>query len=118
MTEPTTSSPTSLTEFQLETLARLVSRMSALHVVASFKPPVSEGPIVSCFRFIPTGSTRVSDIENLAPDFAVTCGVENVLVKRLPGESSVGVYIPKLTRTLVRFTDAVTAYWISQNGDT
>jgi S-DNA-T family DNA segregation ATPase FtsK/SpoIIIE len=45
----------------------------------------------------------VSHLEGLSQDFAVTLGAEDVMVKRMPGESAVGVFVPNKTRQWVKW---------------
>jgi DNA segregation ATPase FtsK/SpoIIIE, S-DNA-T family len=97
-----------LTDEQLLTLAKLTERLTALNVTAKFDG-LDEGPVVSVYKFRPVGSTRVTQLEALAADFAVATGTEAVMVKRLPGESAVGVFVPNAERKGVTFRDAMTA---------
>src|SRR5439155_11095704 len=50
-------------------------------------------------------------LEALCSDFAVVLGVEDVMVKRLPGESAVAVFVPNQERTLIHFRDTVSNVW-------
>jgi len=50
-------------------------------------------------------------MESLADDFAVLLGVEDIMVKRMPGESAVGVFVPNRQRTLVKFLDTLALNW-------
>lgn len=100
-----------LTEEQINTFAILVSKMRALSVDASPLPSVAVGPMVSVYRFEPKGATRVSAIESLSQDFAVALGVEDVLVKRMPGDSAVGVFVPNKVRTGVTFLQTIAPIW-------
>jgi DNA segregation ATPase FtsK/SpoIIIE, S-DNA-T family len=104
-----------LTEEQLEIVAKLTHKMSILGASAKPLPQVTIGPIVSVYRFMPTGSTRVSQIESLATDFAVELGVEDVVVKRLPGDNAVGVFVPNETRTPVKFLDTTKHLWAARD---
>ena len=69
-----------------------------------------------CFRLQPQGSTRASQIENLADDLALTLRVESVLVRSLPQEGCVGIFVPRpkhevhlvLWRDLLGFTNKAT----------
>lgn len=92
----TTTTTSSLSESQAKVVAKLAMKMSELNITARFIPPVAEGPMISAFRFLPQAATRVSHLEALADDFAVALGTdEPVLVKRMPGESAVGIFIPR-----------------------
>jgi S-DNA-T family DNA segregation ATPase FtsK/SpoIIIE len=112
MTTPTTpTTKSSLTDEQLDNICKITAKFTDLRLEAQFVPPVSVGPIVSVYRFLPTGATRVSHLEGMATDFAVTLGVEDVFCKRLPGESSVGVFVPNKIRTKVEFLKTIGNVW-------
>ena len=96
-----------LTDTQRAISARIVMKLINLGIQAHFIEPVIEGPVVSVFRFKPQGATRVSQIEALSSDFAVGLGVEDVLVKRMPGEESVGIFVPNAERRWIKWRDIV-----------
>lgn len=91
--------------------ATLLTKIIELGHSVSYVPTISEGPIVTIYRFLPKGSTRVSHIEGLAQDFAIALGVEDVLVKRIPGESAVSIWVPNKERRYVDFKDTIGAFW-------
>jgi S-DNA-T family DNA segregation ATPase FtsK/SpoIIIE len=64
---------------------------------------ISVGPVVTVYRFEPQGSTKVANIEALADDFAVILKAEDIVVKRLPGEAAVAVFVPNRVREEVRW---------------
>jgi DNA segregation ATPase FtsK/SpoIIIE, S-DNA-T family len=96
-------STASLTTEQQAVITALTLKMAQLGMSAKPLAEVSVGPVVSVYRFLPQGSTKVSNIEALAPDFAVALGVEDVFVKRMPGESAVGVFVPNKERQWVKW---------------
>jgi DNA segregation ATPase FtsK/SpoIIIE, S-DNA-T family len=100
-----------LSDEQVSCFATLVSKMRALQVDAAPLPSVTVGPVVSGYRFEPRGSTRISHIEGLAKDFALALGVESVLVKRMPGDSAVTVFVPNKVRNGVTFLETITTIW-------
>ena len=100
-----------LTEEQVQVFATLVSKMRALQVDAAPLAHVTVGPVVSGYRFEPKGSTRISHIEGLAKDFALALGVESVLVKRMPGDNAVGVFVPNKVRKGVTFLETISFVW-------
>lgn len=100
-----------LTEEQVQVFATLVSKMRALQVDASPLPAVTVGPVVSGYRFEPRGATRISHIESLAKDFALALGVESVLVKRMPGDNAVGVFVPNKVKKGVTFLETISFVW-------
>jgi S-DNA-T family DNA segregation ATPase FtsK/SpoIIIE len=96
---------TQQTDEQLRVKATLAVKIAALGLNASFVDPISVGPIVSTYRFLPQGSTKVSHLEAIAQDFALALGVEDVMVKRMPGEVAVGIFVPNVTRKYVNWRD-------------
>lgn len=95
---------------QKATLALLTQKMFALGVSVKTLPNVSVGPLLSIYRFVPDGSTRISQIENLAEDFSIILGKE-VMVKRFPGETAISVTVPNDTRTDVLWLPIATEVW-------
>jgi S-DNA-T family DNA segregation ATPase FtsK/SpoIIIE len=85
--------------------------MRALQVDAAPLPSVTVGPVVSGYRFEPRGATRISHIESLAKDFALALGVESVLVKRMPGDNAIGVFVPNKVRKGVTFLETISFVW-------
>lgn len=96
-----------LTDEQRRISTLIIMKIIELGQSAKFVPPITEGPIVSVYRVLPQGTTRVSAIESLAEDFAITLGVEDVFVKRMPGESAVGISVPNKERRWVNWRDYV-----------
>ncbi len=95
-------------EYQRSVVMVLQHKLTTLGIAARFVEPISVGPIVSVYRFLPIGSSRVSQLEGLAEDFAITLGVEDVFVKRMPGESAVGIFVPNKERKWVHWRDLCT----------
>jgi len=83
----------------------IAHKLASLNLNATFVEPVSVGPIVSVYRFLPHSTTKVSHIESLSQDFALALGVEDVLVKRMPGEVAVGIFVPNRERKYVQWRD-------------
>jgi S-DNA-T family DNA segregation ATPase FtsK/SpoIIIE len=105
---------TTLTNEQIGTLAKLSTKLASLGCDGEFLPEVSEGPVVTLYRFQPKAATRVSQVENLYKDMAIALGVDTVQVNRIPGESCIGIYVPNKIRKDLLFKDAVTAVWQSK----
>lgn len=103
-----------LTPDQLKVLASLTLKLSSLKIDGHFLPEVSVGPIVSLYRFVPTNMTRVSTIENLSDDMAISLGVESVQIARIPSENAIGIYIPNKERKVLQFKDSVSNVWTSK----
>jgi DNA segregation ATPase FtsK/SpoIIIE, S-DNA-T family len=109
-TNPTTPKP-KVDDKHLKILATLQVKLSSLGIDGHFLTEVSEGPVVTLYRFVPQNATRVSLVERLADDMAVALAVEAVQVKRLPGESAVGIYVPNKEKRPVLFRDSVGHVW-------
>jgi DNA segregation ATPase FtsK/SpoIIIE, S-DNA-T family len=109
--KPSTPTKPSLSPEHLAVLATLSVKLASLGVEGDFQPTVSEGPVVTLYRFIPKNATRVTLVERVAPDLAIALGAECVQVKRLPGEFAIGIYVPNKNKKLVNFKDAVGPVW-------
>lgn len=96
-----------LTPEQADVVERLSDKIVALGKHAEFVGPVSVGPIISTYRFFPTLKTKVAHLESMAKDFAVELGAEAIVVKRMPGEAAVGVFVPNVHRKMVMFRDTL-----------
>jgi S-DNA-T family DNA segregation ATPase FtsK/SpoIIIE len=94
-----------LTNDQLSVSATLALKISSLGLNAKFVNEVSVGPVVSVYRFLPQGTTKVSHLEAISQDFALALGVEDVMVKRMPGEVAVGIFVPNAERKFVNWRD-------------
>lgn len=93
-----------LTAEQSAVITALTFKMSQLGL--SVKPlpkDISVGPVVTVYRFEPQSGTKVAHIEALSQDFAVILKAEDIVVKRLPGESSVAIFVPNKVREEVRW---------------
>lgn len=97
----TTIVQTNRTPEQTATIIVLTHKLSALGLAVSFVEPIDVGPIVSVYRFQPSATTRISQIEGVAEDLALMLGAEDVFVKRMPGESAVCVFVPNRERKWV-----------------
>jgi S-DNA-T family DNA segregation ATPase FtsK/SpoIIIE len=100
---------------------KITKKLSELGVLARFIPPVRRGPLVSIYQFQPVGNTKVSQMESRSEDISVALGCQgDVLVKRMPGESSVSIFVPNEARQLVGFRDVVSNLWrlVNDKGST
>lgn len=104
---PSAATKAQLTDEQRDVVAKIVSKFLDLQIDATFVPPVTVGPVVSLYRFLPNGRTRVSHLESLADDFAVALGAEDILVRRRTGDSAVSIAVPNKERKPVDFRDYV-----------
>jgi S-DNA-T family DNA segregation ATPase FtsK/SpoIIIE len=93
-----------MTEQQVKTIAQIMAKLHLLGCPVKPSDKINVGPVVTVYRFVPAGSTKFSQIEALGQDLAITLGVENVLVKRLPGESAVAVFVPN-PKDEIKFPD-------------
>lgn len=105
---------TNLTPDQIQVLAKLQVKLSSLKIDGHFLPEVSVGPIVTLYRFVPTNSTKVSHVENLSSDMAISLGVESVQIQRIPQENAIGIYVPNKVKKLLEFKESVGAVWTSK----
>jgi S-DNA-T family DNA segregation ATPase FtsK/SpoIIIE len=96
-----------LTPEQKEIVETLAEKIEVLGRHAEFVGPVSVGPIISTYRFFPVRKTKVAHLESMSKDFAVSLGAESIVVKRMPGESAVGVFVPNKNRKMVLFRDTL-----------
>ena len=96
-----------MTPEQMATIALLSTKMSELGLNVEMTPPITEGPIVTVYRFTPKGLTTVSKLEALSKDFAMILGAEDVLVKRMPGETSVSIFVPNKERSKLYWRNGV-----------
>ncbi len=104
---PNAAQKASLSPDQLTVVSKIVSKFIDLGVDVEFTPPVMTGPVISLYKFKPTGKTRVSHIEALANDFAALLGHERVLVQRRTGDTAVSIAVPNAERSVVNFRDSV-----------
>jgi DNA segregation ATPase FtsK/SpoIIIE, S-DNA-T family len=103
---------------QMQVIAKIATKLAELGLQAEFQPPVVLGPVISIYHFSPKGSTKVSALESLASDVAVTLGVQDVLIKRMPGKTSVGFFIPNEVRKAIDFKDVIKSLWPVKDGFT
>lgn len=91
-----------LTQEQKAVVEIIQEKIAVFGKYAEFVGPVTQGPIIDTYRFLPTRHTKVAHLEAMHKDFAVALGAENVLVKRMPGESAVGVFVPKAEKNRIK----------------
>lgn len=103
-----------LTPDQIQVLAKLQVKLSSLKIDGHFLPEVSVGPVVTLYRFVPSNATRVSVVENLSDDMAISLGVESVQIQRIPQENAIGIYVPNKVKKLLEFKESVGAVWASK----
>ena len=59
---------------------------------------ISHGPVVSLNEFEPAAGVKVSKIINLSEDIARNTSSESARIATIPGSSTVGIELPKITR--------------------
>lgn len=92
---------------QFKTIAAITMKLAQLGLEVSFVEPITTGPLITTFRFTPRSAAKVSQITACAQDLALTLSVEDVLVRRLPGEAVIGVSVPNAHRTIVNWRDCL-----------
>ena len=92
-----------LTAEQKNVVDLIIEKIEAQGKHATFVSPVTVGPIISTYRFFPLKKTKVAHIEAMSKDFAVALGSETIVVKRMPGESAIGVFVPNKIKTIVEY---------------
>jgi S-DNA-T family DNA segregation ATPase FtsK/SpoIIIE len=100
-----------LTDDQVVILSKITATCTRLGYTVQPIPTVSVGPIVSVFRLLPTQRTKFAHLEGLSDDLAIALKAEDVLVKRLPGEAAVAIFVPNAVRTHVFWTELITSNW-------
>ena len=88
-------------EEQFKTITLIVMKLAQLGYEVTFVEPITTGPLVTTYRFTPRAAAKVAQITSCAQDLALALSVEDVLVRRIPGEAVIGVSIPNATRELV-----------------
>lgn len=92
---------------QFKTIAAITMKLAQLGLEVSFVEPITTGPLITTYRFAPKSASKVSQVVNCAQDLALTLSVEDVLVRRLPGEAVIGVSVPNAKRTQVLWRDCL-----------
>jgi len=92
---------------QFKIIAAITVKLAQLGLEVSFVEPITTGPLITTYRFAPKSASKVSQITSCAQDLALTLAVEDVLVRRLPGEAVIGVSVPNAQRTQVLWRDTL-----------
>lgn len=90
-----------LTPEQQAVITTVVVKLAQLGHEVGFSYPISTGPLITTYRFLPKAAAKVAQITSCADDLALALHVEDVLVRRLPGEGTIGISVPNATRTPV-----------------
>jgi len=89
------------TDIQKTVITTIVTKLAALGHVVTWHEPISSGPLITTYRFLPKNSSRVAQIASLSSDIALALSVEDVMIQRIAGEAYIGVSVPNATRELV-----------------
>jgi S-DNA-T family DNA segregation ATPase FtsK/SpoIIIE len=92
---------------QFKTIAAVTLKLASLGHEVTFVEPITVGPLITTYRFAPKNSLRVAQITALAADIAMALAVEDVTIRRLPGEAVVGISIPNAVRTIPLWRDHI-----------
>lgn len=68
---------------------------------------IVEGPVVTEYKFAPDRFTRVKKLKALNEDLALPLKVDTVTIRRIGGESALGIAIPNAHRQVVTFQDCL-----------
>jgi len=90
-----------LTPDQRRVVDLLLEKVENLGRHVEFVEPVTVGPLISTYRLQPLHKTRVMHIEGMMKDFAMAVHAETLVVKRMPGEGCVGIFVPNIDRKVV-----------------
>lgn len=96
------------TEEQTKTITHIVLKLAQLGHEVSWQEPITTGPLITTFRFMPRSATKIAQITSCAQDLALALHVEDVVVRRLAGEGCVGISVPNASRTMVLWRDTLT----------
>src|ERR1700686_446858 len=93
------------TDDQKHIIMAITVKLAQLGHEVMWQEPITSGPLITTYRFMPKAAAKVAQITSCADDLALALHVEDVLVRRLPGEGSVGVSVPNQQRTPVLWRD-------------
>lgn len=94
-----------MTDPQKQIVMAIAIKLAQLGHEVTFVEPVTEGPLITTYRFVPKAAAKVAQIAACAPDIALALHVEDVVVRRLPGEGAVGISVPNVERKPVLWRD-------------
>jgi S-DNA-T family DNA segregation ATPase FtsK/SpoIIIE len=94
-----------LTDEQKSTIMHIQVKLTQLGHDVTYIDPVSVGPLITTYRFAPRNAAKVAQISAAAPDLALALAVEDVTIRRIPGEAVIGISVPNKTRTIPLWRD-------------
>ncbi len=69
---------------------------------------VTPGPVVTQYEFVPAAGIKISRIESLSDDLAMALKAKGIrIIAPIPGKGTVGIEIPNLNPSVVRFSHVV-----------
>jgi DNA segregation ATPase FtsK/SpoIIIE, S-DNA-T family len=96
-----------LTPEQRHVIDMLMEKVENLGKHVEFVEPVTVGPLISTYRLQPLHKTKVAHLESMMKDFALAVKAETLVVKRMPGEGCVGIFVPNAVRQDVFLSDTL-----------
>ena len=100
------------TDEQAEVIETITDKFMAIHHrEIQFVGPVVVGPVVSAYKFMLPKQVKLSAMEGMAADFGMALGTDSIMVKRMPGDTAVSVWIPNKERKYIQYRDTVTKVW-------
>jgi DNA segregation ATPase FtsK/SpoIIIE, S-DNA-T family len=94
-----------ITDPQKQIIMQITVKLAQLGHEVMWQEPITTGPLITTYRFMPKAAAKVAQITSCADDLALALHVEDVLVRRLPGEGSIGVSVPNQQRQPVMWRD-------------
>ena len=85
-------------ERELVAQARLLEDKCREFSVEGAVAQIHPGPVVTTFEFKPDAGVKYNRVTSLADDLCLAMQAESILIKRLPGKSTVGIQIPNRVR--------------------
>ena len=95
------------TDDQKRIIMTITVKLAQLGHEVTWQEPITTGPLITTYRFVPRNATKVAQIASCADDLAIALSVEDVLIRRLTGEAAIGVSVPNASRTMVNWRDTL-----------
>lgn len=98
----------SVNEEELRTNAKILQDKLETFRIKIENLTVQPGPVVTQYEFVPASGIKVSQIESLADDISLALKAPAVRIQApVPGKGTVGIEIPNLNPSLVRFSSII-----------
>ena len=96
------------TDDQKQVIMAITVKLAQLGYEVKWQEPITTGPLVTTYRFLPMSATKVSQIIATAADLTIALRTDqDVLIRRLPGEGVLGVSVPNKERKPVMWRDTL-----------